>query len=160
MCHILVFFAFNLLSLFVRPLEHCILKTYSAYPFKFTAMRSIPPPRQSRLRTIRRLFHVIVASILKGHITDPSVFRRSRRLRYKNTISKIRQSRLSGKATSRQKLRSRLAKKVVNSTTDVLIADTIDENKTLSKPTRNVLRRMIWRMKKTNQGRVNVVVRI
>ncbi|CDK28408.1 unnamed protein product [Kuraishia capsulata CBS 1993] len=75
-------------------------------------MRSLPPPRYSRYRRIKRINRSVWIFITKGRISDSDAFVKFR----KPYISKIRPSRVTKRTTARPKVRDRVSRRVVNGT--------------------------------------------
>ncbi|ODV83022.1 hypothetical protein CANARDRAFT_30366 [[Candida] arabinofermentans NRRL YB-2248] len=96
-------------------------------------MRSLPPPRQSRYRTIKRIWRSLLNLITSGYISDSQVFKRPKpsnllhrhghrqthNHNHFNKTTKIRKSRLTKLPTSRKRVTHRVSNKIVNELNDV-----------------------------------------
>lgn len=77
-------------------------------------MRSLPQPRYSRIRTIKRIFRSMVNLFSTGYISDSSAFAHRSVLDKSSHKTKIRTSRITGKPTPRSTMVNKISMKLVS----------------------------------------------
>lgn len=76
-------------------------------------MRSLPQPRYSRWRTLHRIWQSVWNLLTTGYVSDSSAYAHHAGLDKSTRATKIRTSRVTGRATSRPTVMNKLGKKVV-----------------------------------------------
>lgn len=106
-------------------------------PVRSRDMRSLPPPRYSRFRTIRRIWRSIITFFSTGYMSDSAAFAgRSMPSNKRQSPTRIRRSRVTRRPTSRTTL--------VNRVSQTLLNELIDEDQIISE--------IVRRDRKFNKG--------